>query len=571
MRNNRLNILLLWLVCIPSVNAQTVSYHHPHLGEHTFVFDPEMEMEVVQVFIDSISDRQTSRGSEFSGDRYALLFKPGRYNLDIRVGYYMQVAGLGESPGDVTIVGAVRSNSMFRGHVLTNFWRSVENLTILPAEDTVNVWGVSQAAPMRRVHVRGNLQLHDHGYASGGFLADSKVDGTVYAGGQQQWFSRNSEWKQWHGGAWNILSLGVTGAPESNWPDGPYTTLKATPASREKPYLVYVDDKFAVMVPGTRVNSIGPSWTDDNLENRVISIEDFYITEPGEDDSESMNNALRSGKNLLISPGIYNLDQSLKVNRPGSVVMGLGMPSLVPQQGNPVLEISDTDGVTVSGLLIDAGEKHSGVLFQVGEPGSDRNHASDPIWLFDIFCRVGGPAAGSATTCVVINSNDVFIDHTWLWRADHGNGVAWDLNRCANGIIVNGDRVTVYGLFNEHNQEYQTLWNGNDGRVYLYQSEMPYDPPTAESWRHDTIGGYASYKVADHVRSHEAWGVGVYCVFHHAPMVVETAIETPASLENSIHHKFTFWLGGNQESVIRHIINGKGESVHRSNRKAVLN
>jgi hypothetical protein len=284
-----------------------------------------------------------------------------------------------------------------------------------------------------------------------------------------------------------------------------------------------------------------------------------------------MNNALRSGKNLLISPGIYNLDQSLKVNRPGSVVMGLGMPSLVPQQGNPVLEISDTDGVTVSGLLIDAGEKHSGVLFQVGEPGSDRNHASDPIWLFDIFCRVGGPAAGSATTCVVINSNDVFIDHTWLWRADHGNGVAWDLNRCANGIIVNGDRVTVYGLFNEHNQEYQTLWNGNDGRVYLYQSEMPYDPPTAESWRHDTIGGYASYKVADHVRSHEAWGVGVYCVFHHAPMVVETAIETPASLENSIHHKFTFWLGGNQESVIRHIINGKGESVHRSNRKAVLN
>ena len=170
----------------------------------------------------------------------------------------------------------------------------------------------------------------------------------------------------------------------------------------------------------------------------------------------------------------------------------------------------------------------------------------------------------------MINSHDVFIDHTWLWRADHGRGVAWDVNTCDNGIIVNGDRVTVCGLFNEHNQGYQTLWNGEEGRVYFYQSEMPYDPPSTEAWSHDGTGGYASYKVSDHVQSHEAWGVGIYCYFPRAPIKVDRAIETPPHLENSIHHKFTFWLNGNEESIIKHVINDKGSAATPGERKSAL-
>ena len=68
-------------------------------------------------------------------------------------------------------------------------------------------------------------------------------------------------------------------------------------------------------------------------------------------------------------------------------------------------------------------------------------------------------------------------DQIWLWRADHGAGAAWATNPTKNGLVVNGENVTIYGLFNEHHEEYQTLWNGNGGRVYFYQSELPYDVP----------------------------------------------------------------------------------------------
>jgi hypothetical protein len=252
------------------------------------------------------------------------------------------------------------------------------------------------------------------------------------------------------------------------------------------------------------------------------------------------------------------------------VIMGTGLATLIPENGTAAMEVSDAEGVLICGLTIDASKTFSEKLFVVGEPGSHKSHSKNPLFLYDIFFRVGGPFEGSAKMCMEINSSDVYVDHTWLWRADHGNGVGWDKNRCANGLIVNGDNVTIYGLFNEHFQEYQTLWNGNNGRVYFYQSEMPYDPPTADSWKHDGINGYASYKVSSGVKSHEAWGIGIYNVFYNAPVIVDNAIETPTELENKIHHKIIFWLNGNKESEVRSIINGKGRAVNVSNRKATM-
>ena len=260
-----------------------------------------------------------------------------------------------------------------------------------------------------------------------------------------------------------------------------------------------------------------------------MSVKDFYIARAGTDNSESINDALKKGKNLIITPGIYYLDNCIKVTKPGTVIMGIGLPSLMPVNGTSAIEIADVDGITVCGITIDAGPIKSETLFLIGEPGSVKSHEADPSFLYDVFFRVGGPAEGSAKSCLVINSKNVIVDHIWLWRADHGNGVGWSKNRCANGLIVNGDDVTIYGLFNEHFQEYQTLWNGNNGRVYFYQSEMPYDPPTADSWKHDGINGYASYKVADNVKNHEAWGIGIYNVFYNAPVIVDNAIETPAT------------------------------------------
>ena len=550
--------------------AFSEKYSKSILGKNVFVFEPGMDMKEVQSLIDSIFARQSARRGEFTINRYALLFKPGMYDLDIKVDYYMEVLGLGASPEDVVINGAVRSNTTHGNSVLTNFWRSVGNITIIPSVNSTMVWGVSQAAPLRRVHIKGNLQLYDKGYASGGFLADSKVDGTINSGPQQQWLTRNSDMGKWVGSNWNMMFVGVNGTPSEEWPEKPFTKIKETPVVREKPWLQYDKKGFEICIPAIQINSIGPEWINHAKPEKMLSIKQFYIVKQGVDDAATINSALMKGKNLLITPGRYFLKESIKVTRPGTVIYGIGMATLIPENGNAAIEISDVDGVIVSGLTLDAGKEHSENLFVVGEQGSQKSHSGNPACLYDIFIRVGGPAEGSATSSLVINSNDVIVDHTWLWRADHGNGVGWDRNRGANGLVVNGNNVTIYGLFNEHFQEYQTLWNGNNGRVYFYQSEMPYDPPTADAWKHDGVNGYASYKVSDKVTSHEAWGLGIYNVFYNAPCIVDNAIETPAALENKLHHIIIFWLNGNKESIVKSIINGKGAAVSVSNRKSIM-
>ena len=550
--------------------GNTAQYHTRSLGENVFVFDPQMDIKAIQALIDTLYQRQQPRTAEFSTKRYALLFKPGSYALDLKLGYYMQVLGLGDSPEDVIINGTLISRGQKNGNVTCNFWRSVENLTIIPSADSAVIWGVSQAAPMRRVHIKGDIQLHDNGWASGGFLSDSKVDGTVFAGTQQQWFSRNNEFGKFEGGQWNMLFVGVNNAPADKWPDNPNTIIKTTPEIREKPFLIYNHPGFAVNVPQLKENSTGISWANGFEQVGMLPFTGFYIVKPETDDSESINARLKEGKNLLFTPGIYLIDKSLKVKHHGTVIMGIGMATLVSTKGNALLEISDVDGVSICGLIFDAGKISSETLVRVGETGSKKDHAAKPTFLYDVFFRVGGSSEGSAKSCLTINSNNVYVDHTWLWRADHGNGVGWDKNKCANGLIVNGGHVTIYGLFNEHFQEYQTLWNGNFGKVYFYQSELPYDPPTVDAWKHDGIGGYASYKVADKVTSHEAWGLGIYCVFYAAPIIVDNAIETPLNLEKNIHRKVILWLNGNKESKILSIINGKGGGVDASNKNAKM-
>jgi len=198
---------------------------------------------------------------------------------------------------------------------------------------------------------------------------------------------------------------------------------------------------------------------------------------------------------------------------------------------------------------------------QVGQPGSRISHAADPIFLWDLFCRVGGAHAAKATCMVTIHSSDVVGDNFWLWHADHGRGAGWTSNPNKHGLIVNGDNVTLYGMFVEHCQEYLTIWNGNGGRVYFYQSEMPYDPPSQEAWKHGEVNGYASYKVADTVTTHVAWGLGVYCVFYAAPVVADNAIETPTVPGVKMHHMVTIRLGGQPNSGINHVINGRGSPV----------
>ena len=555
----RIRLLVLTVAITGRVTAQSPR-RIPDFGPNVTIFDPATPAAKIQSALDSIFATQET--SEFGAARYAVLFKPGKYDVDARIGFYTQVSGLGLSPDDVVINGGMRADARWRknGNATLNFWRDVENMSIVPAFG-FDRWAVSQAAPMRRMHIRGDLVLDDGGWSSGGFLADSKVDGQVRSGSQQQWLTRNSALGNWKGSNWNMVFVGTEGAPANSFPDPPYTTVDAAPVIREKPFL-FVDARGAwkVFIPVLRSNAEGTTWVSGKPRGAVRALSEFVIVKPGTS-AATMNGALARKKSLIITPGVYHLDSPLHITRPNTIVLGLGLATLIPDGGVSAIGVDDVDGVTLAGLLIEAGPTNSPVLVQVGPSGSSARHASNPTLLSDVFVRVGGAGVGKATRSVEINSQDVIGDHLWLWRADHGAGVGWTSNTAANGLVVNGNDVTMYGLFVEHYQQHQVQWNGNGGRTYMFQNELPYDVPDQAAWMSGTTQGFAAYRVDAAVTSHEAWGLGSYCFFNRNPTVVaDHAFEAPFVPGVRFRNMVTVSLGGGK-GTIAHVINQTGTAA----------
>lgn len=560
----RFGLCLVFTVVVPG-GARAAE---PDFGPRVLVFDPgqaDTQQRIQAVF-------KEQERAQFGSGRYALLFKPGRYELDVPVGFYTHVAGLGKVPSDVTIAGHVWTDAAWMKYNATcNFWRAVENLTVQPP-DGVNVWAVSQAAPMRRTHVRGDLQLWSgKGGASGGFMADCRIDGVVKSGSQQQWFSRNSGWQEWTDVNWNMVFVGCENPPPGEWPQRAVTRIESTPLIREKPYLTIEGKHWSVQVPPLlRQPTSGTKWEAGSMPGAAVPLERFYIVKAGRDTAASINAALRAGQHLLVTPGIYPLDETLVVSRTNTVILGLGFPTFMPTTGQTALRVEASDGVILSGLVFDAGAKETETLVQVGLPSRTAGCAENPTSIHDLVCRVGGYGPGKARLMVAIHDHHVIGDNLWLWRADHGKNVGWTENTCDTGLLVAGDDVTIYGLFVEHTQKHQTIWRGERGRVFFYQSEMPYDPPSQDAWRSPTGDGYASYCVANNVKTHEAWGLGVYHVFIKAPVVAASAIEAPESPGIKLHHLLTFRLdGGKPGSGIHNVLNNRGGETIQA-QKAVV-
>jgi len=535
----------------------------PNFGPNVKLFNPSMSHDEMQQTIDKVYTEQ--QHAEFGSSRYAFLLMPGKYNLDIPVGFYTQVLGLGASPDDVRVTGDVHADAASKNNnATTTFWRGVEGFSVVPAGGTMQ-WAVSQAIAARRMHVLGNMVLHQkRGWASGGWLSDSLVDGTVDSGTQQQWISRNTEWQQWTGANWNMVFVGAEHAPEGEWPKPPFTKIATVPIVREKPFL-QVDAKgnFSVRVPAIRENSSGITWKQGATAGRNVPLSHFYIARPDRDTDVTINAALDKGKDLLLLPGNYDLNAPIKVRKANTIVLGLGFATLRPVHGTEAMTVADVDGVTVSGLLFDAGTAVSPALLHVGTQGSKLRHKTNPISLHDVFFRVGGAGEGRTDANLVIDSNDTIVDHTWIWRADHGHNVGWDKNQSNYGLVVHGNDVTIYGLFVEHHQKYQVLWAGERGRTYFYQSEIPYDPPTQAQWTDEKgAKGWASYKVADNVREHEAWGLGIYSVFRFPDVVMDRAIEVPDIPGVKFHHMITVALL--DKGAILNVINQTGGSTRTS-------
>jgi hypothetical protein len=558
---------------------------NPELGANVTVFDPSMPVSEIQATLDATHAAQVD--NEMGTDRYAYLFMPGTYGtaenpLQIKVGYYTEIAGLGASPTDVVINGKVETYNRCLAPdncvALVNFWRTLSNLSInvnAAGQDgcraTANFWAVSQAASMRRVAISGNtLSLMDYctagpQFASGGFIADSSLPNTLN-GSQQQWLTRDSEIAGWTNGVWNQVFSGVVGAPDdAGFPTPPYTTLDTTPVSREKPYLfVDGDGDFNVRVPAARTHTSGTTWADGVTPGGTMPISDFFVATPA-DSVKEINNQLARGKHLLLTPGVYDIARTINIKRANTVVLGLGHATLTAVNGSTPVEVADVPGVIVAGVTVDAGLEESPVLLRVGSPhGRSKGSAQNPTTLSDVYFRVGGPHVGKAGTALEINSDHVLIDHTWVWRADHGvEGLTdterWATNIGRNGVVVNGDHVTANGLFVEHFQQYNTVWNGDHGTTILYQNELPYDPPTQADWMNGAVEGWAGYKVDDGVRTHTLHGGGVYVFNRNNPSIhTENGFEVPDTQGVRLHHIMTVNLGA---GTIDHVVNGVGEAA----------
>lgn len=335
------------------------------LGPNVYFFDSSTPTAEIQNTLDQAFQQQET--SQFGTARHQFLFAPGTYNVHAHIGFNTSINGLGRNPDDVNINGGVWVDAQwFNGNATQNFWRSAENLSITPHTGEAR-WAVSQAAPFRRIHVRGDLNLapSSFGWASGGFLADSKVDGVVRSYSQQQWLNRDSTFGAWEGSVWNMVFSGVEGSPPPSFPNPSHTVLNNSPIMREKPYLYLDGGNLAVFVPSLATNTRGATWDNGPTPGTSIPLSSFFVADPS-DSAATINQALAQGLHLLLTPGVYYVDQTIQVNRANTVVLGLGYATIVNENGVVPMKVADVDGVKIASVLFDAGTTEAPVLLEVG-------------------------------------------------------------------------------------------------------------------------------------------------------------------------------------------------------------
>jgi hypothetical protein len=590
------------------------------------IFNPSQSTAVIEEAVNAAfatnGGHNPPNNGQFSTKRFAFLFKPGSYGAEVPVGFYTQVMGLGETPGQVIFtsekgVYCEEGDYGYTGGALDTFWRSAENFrTQATWKNTAGpgmLWAVSQAAPLRRIQVDNALTLYEYqppyqgaGYSSGGFFANLEVGfgeagdaktkdlkkqqqnlrsqpnrenetdngPAVNLGSQQQWFARNSKVSAWNGGVWNVVVCGVDGAPASHCSNQggiPITNIPETPLISEKPYIT-VDssgEKFNLVVPALKTNSHGFDF-DSAVDSTIIGFEKVYVTKPT-DTATDINSKLKEGLHIVLSPAIYNLDAALEIAHENQVILGLGMPTLRPTNATAIIKVGNVDGARICGVIVQAGpvvdNRISPALIQFGQEGqSYAGSATNPSFMHDVFARVGGPDGTpddpvGADVMVRVDNGFVIGDNMWFWRADHtvAGGADLENNKAMNGLVVTGDDVIMYGLAVEHALEDLVQWSGERGQTYFFQSELPYSVD-------HTYGdnGFAGFRVNESVKNHDGYGIGVYSNFVKDSVNVQSAIVVPNGLESRFVAPVTVFLNG--KGSIQHIVNEQGAAVQNNSR-----
>jgi hypothetical protein len=588
----------------PSASSLCGAYASAQFGPNVCVFTPPKaatDLPAIQTVVNNIAALQVPLAAQFNDQGYALLFEPGTYGstttpLVFQVGYYTEVAGLGAVPQDTVINGLIQVLAASGGNSDNNFWRSLSNLTLnevtnSACDDSAEFWSASQATPIRSVIVNGstptngNVVFQDYctsnDYASGGFVANSEIYGQLNWSGNQQEIARNTDMESAAGYVWNYVYSG-DGCPAGYTPpagtecsptedafNGSYdigggtdgingvnqiTELPQSPVTQEEPFLYTTSSgSWDAFVPAVQRNSVGPNFLKGTEAGTSVRLSDFFIASPTTPEPQ-IQAALNQGKDLVLTPGTYDLDAALVVSHPDSIVLGLGFPVLVPQRGNATMDVLTNNGVALSGMIFDAGPVNSPVLLQVGSSpnnngngnngngngnlGNGNGNGNVPDLIQDIYFRIGGAETTpvSATISLLDNADNSIIDDVWAWRADHGAntkvtgpegqvGAGWTYNQGATGLEVAGDNVTAYGVAIEHYQKNEVIWSGNNGTEIFFQNELPYDPPSQTSWEASPIQpGYPSFLVSNNVQSFHGYGMGSYVVFIYTPVILWDAM-----------------------------------------------
>jgi hypothetical protein len=591
-------------------------------GPNVCVFNNGMSQATIQTDLDNIADQQVP--NQFGSQRYSLFFDPGTYGtsadpLAFQLGFYTQLAGLGDMPEDVVINGEVLVLNQCTTpdgpgpcEGTDNFWRSISNLTLnvmvptstigatSPASGdgggpgcdvSTELYAASQAMPIRRVLINGSLTLQDYcdqGFVSGGFIADSEITGSANFYGQQQYFVRNSNIGGSSNSVWNMVFSGVNGAPATQF--GPtvapsayvpnvtptpvqYTSLPTSPVTEEEPFLyTTINGNYRVFVPAVQDNSSGPAWADGTEAGTSLSISKFFIANPSTPVAQ-INFALLAGKNLILTPGVYDLSQPIVVSRPDTVVMGQGFATLLPTNGNSAMIIASNNGVKLSDVIIDAGPINSNALLTAGSAGGTAN-AADPDLFSDVFFRIGGAESPAhANFSFIDEASNSIIDDMWAWRADHGTtatSTGWTVNTGSTGLVVTGNDVTAYGLAVEHYQQNEVIWSGQGGTVVFFQNENPYDVPSQAAWMETpTQDGYPAFLVPNNVTTFHGYGMGSYSFFNVAgitpPIQNAEAFEAPNTAGVQFSNIFTIFLSTAGFGGINSVIDGVGYSTTITN------
>jgi hypothetical protein len=442
------------------------------------------------------------------------------------------VAGLGTSPCDVVINGALSINNGF----LAIRDSQMSNLTINPIQANVPVggmlWYTSQTATLRRVNILGDLYVSPvtqtpgacenpcdpvtqgfqinvvPGVANGFVITNSVITGKVINGdglnrpgtegngGNSDVYFQQDDIGGYSGFGSDMVFSGTFGAPPDDFGPGsisPYaapgdiTNVPVTPVIRETPFVYYDGNRFRVFRPSAQFNVRGPNWSTARRQGDSLPLSSFYVASVAAgDNAETMNAALASGKNLLLGPGTYVLDTPITVARPNKVVMGLGDPILRADDTATVVVKDSAPGTVLSKFNADGRAFNASDLgpfadnqIVIGDTPHRSGSPTDPTTLSDVSSVSG------ATNAYLLNQNYTILNQGQIQTNNNsGDGYTtanWVASSGNTGAIVNGDHNTWQGIWLEHFKKTEITWNGEYGNVTFLENErpltVPYDNP----------------------------------------------------------------------------------------------